>query len=67
MTDQEFQDWFKANLDAMASMGIMHFNSERAKDVRAMLGIVLPIISVLEQRVATLEAAKPKPRRKRKT
>lgn len=64
MNDEEFKVWFMQNLDAMAARGIMHYKTDRARDLQAMFNIYLPKLRELESRVAALEAP---PKRKKQT
>lgn len=58
MKKEEFDAWFVEHLEIMTEMGIMHYNSERAKEIHAVLKILYPEISELRQRIEKLEAKK---------
>lgn len=55
MNEQEFQKWFLENLDRMVDLRIMHYNTDRAKDIHAMLSLFHPELERLNAKVLDLE------------
>jgi predicted phage tail protein len=54
---QSFEQWFMSNLDMMAELGIMHYNSPWGRTVRLSLAVNAPLIEALSTRVDVLERA----------
>lgn len=55
MTEEEFKDWFIANLGEMVKLGIMHYNADRAKDIRAIFNIVYPELKRINSKLDAIE------------
>jgi hypothetical protein len=56
MTKEEFDRWFRDNLDSMVELGIMHPNSPWGRTARVSLTVTLPAVERLEARIEKLEA-----------
>ena len=66
MTGEEFEGWFRANLDVMVGMGIVHHRSEKARTIHAFLNALEPMLNSLSFRIEVLEKATAKSKRTRK-
>lgn len=58
MTKEKFKEWFVANIDMMASMGIYHPDSDKGKVVRVMASLFYDKIEEVERRLKLLEESK---------
>lgn len=66
MNDKEYYDWFVANAELFAQVGVMHPNSEWGKLIKICIYACEERIRVLEQRIDELEKASINPANKRK-